>query len=344
MGIRKSITLSMSEITRAFSAYKKSHGELALESELTFPMELQFKDDLAGIISEFEFTRYDAQQYNSAFIKMMERGRDNTGFIYDASVYNRYSRPLRHMDNIPNSTLQIGPGGSLGCEVLFALSGVQKAYTLDPFLILTFDLEGFIESLKVLFETMSLFQGIGNFDSSFLNFPELKILGTGHYRIGKSTVRHFDSRSFNCTGFENASVDYLFSHATMEHVIDPLHCIRETKRVLKPGGLTAHCIDLRDHRNFDVPLGFLRESREAWEEIMQEYCSIVPHGYMNRWRASEYKEAFEHEGFEVLEDVAEMKVSDAMIDAELPLVDDKYKSFEREDLRTTTLFIVARKV
>lgn len=334
----------MTDITKAFYDYKRIHGALELEAEINIPVDLQFKDNLAGIINEFEFTQYDAKEYNSAFSKMLERGKKNAGFIYDAMVYNRYFKELRHMDRIPETTLQIGPGGSQGCEVLFSLMGVKKAYSLDPFLMLTFDLDGYMKLLKLLFETMTLFKGVGGYDPQYLNFPDCEKLETGHYTIGDNTVRHFDSRTFDNTGFESDSIDYLFSHATLEHVKDPLKCIQETSRVVKPGGLTAHCIDLRDHRNFEDPLGFLCESGASWEEIMNEYCSVVPHGYMNRWRASEYRDAFESEGFEVLEHFAEIKASDEVIETVTPYLDEKYRALSQEDLKTTTLFIVARKV
>jgi ubiquinone/menaquinone biosynthesis C-methylase UbiE len=169
-------------------------------------------------------------------------------------------------------------------------------------------------------------------------------MGKGHFQIGESVIEHIHPRTFEETGFENESIDFLFSHATLEHVTSPLKCIQETHRVLKKGGITAHCIDLRDHRDFNQPLGFLRESDENWAAMMKEYCRHDGSGYMNRWRASEFKNVFEREGFELLEHEAEMKVSDEVIDAELPLLDDKYRSFEQEDLMTTTLFLVARKV
>ena len=76
---------------------------------------------------------------------------------------------------------------------------------------------------------------------------------------------------------------------------------------------------------------------------MKEYCKYDGSGYMNRWRASDFRKAFELEGFEILECNAEMEATAQVIEAEMPLLDKKYRTFSREDLAVTTLFVVARK-
>ncbi|MBN2653637.1 MAG: methyltransferase domain-containing protein [Nitrospirae bacterium] len=338
--------VTVGEIAAAFAEYKAKYGKQPdPDTALQFPINLQ-QVGLNELIKNYQFSSYDSQAYNNAFIELVSRGNShNSSFIYDTLIFTRYQRPFsRYMGRMPESTLQIGPGGSLGCEVLFCMSGVKETFTLDPFPLMTFDIENYMESLKLLFNTIKLFEGINGFNASTLNTPEYQSIEKGVYKVGSGVIRHVHPRMFEDTGFGDESVDYLFSHATLEHVRSPLKCIQETKRVLKKGSITAHCIDLRDHRNFDAPLGFLRESDASWSMLMEEYCKHDASGYMNRWRASEFVSEFEKNGFRILEVTPEMKVSDEMLDSELPNLDLKYKTYKRDDLSVISVFIVAQKI
>jgi SAM-dependent methyltransferase len=84
--------------------------------------------------------------------------------------------------------------------------------------------------------------------------------------------------------------DFIYSNSALEHVREPEHIIEKTRRLLKPGGLCFHSIDLRDHRNFKAPLEFMRMSES-------EYTSIATE---NRLRASDWYALLAGSGFEVL--------------------------------------------
>ncbi len=338
------INITMADIVQAFNQYRQLHNqEPDVNTRLSLPAEITINDTLSNIIKEYDFKQYDAKEYNTAFTELVSKGEGQQGsFIYDLTIFNRYSRPmLKYLEKTPVSTLQIGPGGSLGCEVLFSLIGVKEAYTLDPFPLLSFDLEIFMNSLQKLFQLLSHLEFITG--GAYFEMPEYQTLDTGHYRVGDCCIRHFGNRTFEDTGFADEKIDFLFSHATFEHVRDPVKCIKEIKRILKPGGLTAHCIDLRDHRDFNRPLEFLRESEESWRFIMDDYCRFVPHGYMNRFRASEFRSVFESEGFEILEYIPEMRVDKEEIESVMQHFDERFRVQPVDDLAITTLFIVARK-
>jgi SAM-dependent methyltransferase len=88
------------------------------------------------------------------------------------------------------------------------------------------------------------------------------------------------------------SVDLIFSFSVLEHVEKPREVVRNMFRMLKPGGLAVHGIDLRDHRNFNKPLDFLAYSSEGY--------SLNTPASENRWRASDFVDCFTVEGFELL--------------------------------------------
>ena len=66
-------------------------------------------------------------------------------------------------------------------------------------------------------------------------------------------------------------------------------CHPGSHRLLKPGGFTAHQIDLRDHIDFEKPLEFLKVSGA-------DYKFTSPYG-TNRWRRSDFESAFRAAGF-----------------------------------------------
>lgn len=93
----------------------------------------------------------------------------------------------------------------------------------------------------------------------------------------------------------SSSVDFVFSQAVLEHVtahqfLDTLH---EMRRILRPGGMSSHRIDLRDH--LGGGLNNLRFSTRIWESNFFARSGF----YTNRIRFSEMNELFERAGFSV---------------------------------------------
>jgi SAM-dependent methyltransferase len=94
--------------------------------------------------------------------------------------------------------------------------------------------------------------------------------------------------------FPDASFDVVTSNAAFEHFADPAAAVRECTRVLAADGLGLHQIDLRDHRDFEKPLDFLRYEDEEWRRLHANlFC------YTNRFRKSDFERAFAESGLEV---------------------------------------------
>ena len=300
---------------------------------------------LCDLISNHVISLYNSTEYNDAFAEIIRKGvSHNSSILYDAAIFSKFSRTIHtYSQQIPETTLQIGPGGSLGCEVLFCLSGIMNAWSLDPYTHLKFDFAKFMATLQKFFDVMNNFQTIHDRAAPRFTIPEYSVATASSYRIGKSSMQHFPSSTFESTGLPNDSIDFLFSNAVLEHARDPLQCVRETMRVLRKNGITAHQIDLRDHRDFSKPLLFLKHSDAQWQTIMQEYCAVDPFMYMNRWRSQDFVEIFEKEGFRILEVTPNMTADDTTVDKALPCLDDRFKNYPRSELGTISLFIVAEK-
>ena len=114
------------------------------------------------------------------------------------------------------------------------------------------------------------------------------------------------NRSAHDTGLASASVDFLYSMATLEHLDDPARSIEEWKRVLKPGGISAHHAALADHRDFSKPYEYLKIEPEAWKAQFGPGKTYPESEYINTWRAVDFLRAFRKAGFEVLHHEAGM--------------------------------------
>jgi SAM-dependent methyltransferase len=104
------------------------------------------------------------------------------------------------------------------------------------------------------------------------------------------------------TGLPDASVDYVFSNAVLEHIPENIikEILKECMRLLVPDGILAFTIDYRDHcrdKNKISPYYFFRFSNQDWKTM------YPPDGH-NRLRHKDFRTLFGDVGFEILKEEA----------------------------------------
>ncbi|HEX9780150.1 MAG TPA: methyltransferase domain-containing protein [bacterium] len=115
-------------------------------------------------------------------------------------------------------------------------------------------------------------------------------------------VLHLDLYDGTRLPLEPDSVDVIWSKSVLEHVKDPRAVFKELARVLRPGGVMCHIIDLRDHYHLNPGmdwLRFLRYSPRLWELMTSRRSS-----WANRLRASEWRTLIEECGLALMRDHA----------------------------------------
>ena len=133
------------------------------------------------------------------------------------------------------------------------------------------------------------------------------------------------------------------SNSTLEHFPPKsLHRMLEmAKRLLKPGGLCVHRIDLADHFASSDPsistVNFLKFDKETHGR----HSSALM--YLNRLRVSDYRRIFEHSGFDILavDTSVDMRALKLIERGALQLA-EPFRNMEATNLATKTAVIVAR--
>jgi SAM-dependent methyltransferase len=137
---------------------------------------------------------------------------------------------------------------------------------------------------------------------------------------------------------ETGTVDFICSNNTLEHIPDQIlrDILLEFKRVLKPGGVMSHFIDMSDHfAHFDSRItiyNFLRFSKKRWRFIDN---SIQP---QNRLRYKDYTEMFRLSGFSVSEEAIQRGNPE---DVELTGIHPEFSSYTTDELAISHAYIIS---
>jgi SAM-dependent methyltransferase len=144
------------------------------------------------------------------------------------------------------------------------------------------------------------------------------------------------------TGLAADSVDVVYSNSVLEHVpaqvLDSL--MRESFRVLRPGGLALHSVNCGDHyAYFDrsiTPINYLRYSERAWRWWNNRLQ------FQNRLRASDFLTSAERAGLELVE--TRWRARPELVEAlESMRVAPEFAHYPREQLACTSIDFAARK-
>ena len=146
------------------------------------------------------------------------------------------------------------------------------------------------------------------------------------------------------TGLPEGSVDWATSTATLEHIpeADIARILRETHRILAPGGLMTCQVDMSDHfAHADgtlSPYHFLSLDERTWSLVN------APLIYQNRLRASVHVALAEQAGFEVVEALHEYPPDVDPDRTTLPPVHESFTRWrDKRDLLAVRLWLVCRK-
>ncbi len=207
---------------------------------------------------------------------------NNSFFANFFRYYNSIQAMLeRNEIALPSTIVEVGPGERPFLALRFLLEGVSR-YIVNDVLPVRAGIppeltEGLQQLIRLVYPRLS-----DRFE---------RILQSVQQQGRIPNIEVHELCPFEQLPIGSNEVDFVFSVAVLEHVMDPAAVIKKMATILKPGGHVWHVIDLRDHRNFNDPLGFLRLSTDEYAGIKTE----------NRLRASDHVRLFEAQKFDLVE-------------------------------------------
>lgn len=242
--------------------------------------------------------------------------------------------------------LEIGTGWRPVVPFVLALGGAKHVMTIDvnPWLTFDYAIETW-RSLHPQLPEISARLGMAEhevrdrYDSVDNQVATLKDL------LSPLKINYTYPGDARATGLPANSVDVVVSSNVLEHIPRDIQAEihRESHRVLRPGGVSAHRFNPQDHYTLVDPSithgNFLRYSANEWR-----WYGGSGLAYHNRLRSRDYRELFRQSGLEIVID--RQRVDDPTLNAiqsgQLP-VHEEFAHYTLEELAVDYMWLGCQK-
>lgn len=237
--------------------------------------------------------------------------------------------------------LEIGSGWELLLPMLFSVCGADRVYLTDLTALLDrYTLAGGLDSFRRNRPRILTDLQIdpAEFDRRFTGniTSEKEFLESN----GLIYLAPCDCRRLPLDG---SSLDAITSRSVFEHIPRPVieDILKESYRLLVPGGLVCHFIDNSDHwEHGDKRISRVNFLRYGDGAFRLTYLNGL--NYQNRLRHSEYVEMMRTCGFEIVREQRNVDPRAIQALGHLPLA-PRFRNFAPDDLATMDSYLLARK-
>jgi SAM-dependent methyltransferase len=266
-------------------------------------------------------------------LRWLARRFHQTGAMDDIDiVIDRARRVIEaaHTGGVPirgARLLEIGPGHTLSLAVSLLLARASRVEAIDTVRYTTSRPDP-----RSLTELCRRCAEAGLIDAADVSDPK------GALARATAGLRYQVVDGGKAWPYPEASNDIVFSFSVLEHVRDLRGLLEESSRVLRPGGLSIHTIDLRDHYNLGPDenwLEFLRFEDRQWERM-----TSARFAWCNRIRAPELRALFA-ELFELVEFTEQ--AAELPVDFDPRRLASRFRRFDLDELAVSFVSVVARR-
>jgi SAM-dependent methyltransferase len=238
--------------------------------------------------------------------------------------------------------MEIGTGWHPVLPICYALSGARLCHTYD--LTRHLDADYTRRTLAALEAHLPAIARAGRRPVAEVEaeYASLRDATSLDHMLGRARIEYHAPADAACTSLAGESVDVVYSNNVLEHVPPEaiLRMMRESLRVLRPGGHAVHCVNCGDHyAYFDrsiTQINYLSFTERQWAFWNNGLL------YQNRLRPRDLLEIAERAGLEI---VLERHRPDPRLLQQLAgmRIAPEFRRYPPEQLASTSIAIVARK-
>jgi SAM-dependent methyltransferase len=224
--------------------------------------------------------------------------------------------------------LEYGPGDIPGVALLLAGLGARSVLCVDRFPLVRFD----PYQCRVIDELARLLPD----DESRARFWNcFRVAGDPAGGLGDGPVRYLIAAS-GLAGVAGGA-DVVISRAVLEHVNDLTATFDDMARVLRPGGIAVHKVDLKSHGlHRQNRLDFLTWPEPLWRLMFSEK------GAPNRIRAGRYRDEAARCGFELVTMEPCEQATPAEVAEVRPHLAEPFRALDDAELSWLSFWLVVR--
>ncbi|MHB1207737.1 MAG: class I SAM-dependent methyltransferase, partial [Rhodospirillaceae bacterium] len=237
------------------------------------------------------------------------------------------------------AVIEIGTGWKPILPLMYRLCGAAKVITVDQERLL--DIHQAREALAFIIENR---RDIGRRAQFALPLSFDNVCWDDATLDTFLTNSHIEYLApYNFMNLPEASADIIVSRDVFEHVPEATlaQILAHSHRVLRPGGVMCHTIDMSDHwQHFDKtisPVNFLK-----YDSLLWRLACLNSQNYQNRLRQFEYLSLFKGNQFEVLSATGTPSPAASEALKTLP-INERYRSVSHDELAILSTTIVARR-
>jgi len=209
--------------------------------------------------------------------------------VYAQKVFQNYCRYLTQagasIDFKDKTILELGPGDTMATAFIFIAHGARRVMCFDRFNLIS-------NVKKNSLAAKTILSGLPQNQRVEL-LSELTFDGRGRLGVHGDRLCCIFNKSEKIN-LPDCSVDIIVSNAVLEHVRNLDKLFADMYRILKPGGMMVHAVDLKSHDPHAInPLDFLTLPDGLWKWL------TCYRGAPNRKRKSYYDMLLKRCGFQL---------------------------------------------